>query len=55
MLASPLVYLSCEQRMISAAVNSRWEDVGARASVCSAGALLSEAELERTDILIFRF
>lgn len=44
--------------MTSAAVNTRWEDVGARASVCSAGicgALLCEAELERTDILILRF
>lgn len=43
--------------MVSAAVNSRWEDVGVEPEhavlVCEAP--LHNAELERTDILIFRF
>lgn len=54
---SPLVYLYCEQRMISAAVNSRWEDVGVepQRAVLVCGATLHKSELEKTDILIFRF
>lgn len=54
---SPLVYLYCEQRMISAAVNSRWMDEGVepQRAVLVCGATLPKSELEKTDILIFRF
>lgn len=43
--------------MISAAVNSRWEDVGVEPehAVLVCGAPLHKAELEGTDILIFWF
>lgn len=41
--------------MISAAVNSRWEDAGVEPerAVLVCGAPLHKAELEKTDILIF--